>query len=128
MESTKIVASDSFKNALHKSSNKKFLYDLFKLAANSRPRARAALLDKASKEQMKLLIKVIHYIMNGEIRLQKKDEPRLTGSRKLKYLCEHFLHRASLKKTLELPFPEQVELLSKINVYKQLFRNLFTLP
>jgi hypothetical protein len=122
MESTKMAVSDSFKNALHKTSNKRFLYKLFDLAENSRPRARAAILKKASKEQMKMLIKLIHYIMNGEIRLQKDDQLRLN------YLSEHFHHRASLKKTLESPFPEQVSLLSKITVYKQLFRNLFTLP
>jgi uncharacterized membrane protein len=126
--SNKIETSDSFKNALHESSNRTFFYALFSLKRDSRVAARAIILRKASRDQLKLLMKVIHYILNGEIHLRKEDAGRLKESKKMPFLYNHFLHATSLKETIQKPIAKQVEILGKVTVFRQLLRNFFTHP
>lgn len=100
---------------------------LSKLFTNS-PRKNKLTLSNADEKKLNTLIKVLHLVCNGHIKVRKQDFERIKRSKRMPFLKRTFEKKASYIHTLKLTRIEKQKLLVKlISVYKYLFHYLFFL-
>lgn len=104
--------------------HKAFFHELYKGSAKTNSRV----LHKVSESELNLLIKVLHLICEGDIHLTKQSHANISKSKRLNFLKKHFNSYAHVRKTLDLPVVEKVNILKQLGaVYKDLLFPLFNL-
>lgn len=103
--------------------NRDFFHSLFQSNSNAEKRS---LLLKSSVEQVDTLIKILFYIVQGEIPLKKSNFEALQKFNKLSVLHEKFNTLKKLNFMLSRDFKQKTSFLLKFtNFYKYLLHNLF---
>jgi hypothetical protein len=123
------ISVDDFKPDLHTKTAKRFLYKLYKLEPVKRDaRARARLINSASKFQLDMLLKTLHFISNGVIHLRKSQYQRARKAGKFPLLEKTLRTTKDLNVVLRQTKEAKCAFLRQFNIYRQLLYNLFNLP
>lgn len=104
--------------------DKEFLRSLYSSASSVQAKH---ILAVTSDNQINTLIKFIHFLANGEIKLKKNHFEAITSGQ-LKLVKKHFESKASVKRLLSTERKNKLEILNKFSpIFHQLLFTLFNL-
>ena len=85
------------------------------------------LLQSAEDSELNTLIKFLHFLSNGEIKMKKENFEKVKESNRLKLLTKEVEKKTKVSKMLKSPRKEKLKFLNKLlNIYPYLLDCLFT--
>jgi hypothetical protein len=103
--------------------DKVFLRELFE---GPNPLKNVRVLKSASDSQLNTLLRFLHFLSNGEIKMKKENFEELERARKLKLIKTRVEKKNHLSALLKSERKEKLKFLSKLaNVYSALLSTLF---
>ena len=121
------MALETLKRDIHLLKNKCFLWRLYRLDGKDKTKLKRRL-NRASAQQLNLLIKLLHSLMNGHIHLKKIHFQRIKQSKKHPFLRNMFEEPEDYRKLKNESPSVQRKVLMQINTYHNLLAGLFNLP
>lgn len=83
-------------------------------------------LQTAEDSELNTLIKFLHFLSNGEIRMKKDNFKQVEENGKLKWLTRFVEKKSKLQNLLKSPRKDKLKFLNKLsNVYSPLLHSLF---
>ena len=100
-----------------------FLRELYE--TQSKP-ACYRILNFTSDIKLNTLIRLLHFISNGEITIKKKNFEIISGARKLSFIKKHVEKKSALVRLLQAERPEKLKFLKQLSaIYPALLYCLF---
>ena len=85
------------------------------------------LLQNAEDSELNTLIKFLHFLSNGEIKMKKENSEKVKESNKLKLLTKEVEKKSKVSNILKSPRKDKLKFLNKLlNIYPNLLDCLFT--
>ena len=85
------------------------------------------LLQNAEDSELNTLIKFLHFLSNGEIKMKKENFEKVKESNKLKLLTKEVEKKSKVSNILKSPRKDKLKFLNKLlNIYPNLLDCLFT--
>jgi len=122
------MVSKAFLKQFHKTSVKTFLWKLYQLDPEERSAKgkKTRLLQNAFPVQVEVLLRLLHYVVNGIIPLKQKHLERVVKSKRLPHLVK-LKSKENLEKLLDSNLETQKTYLRQINTYRQYLHAIFNM-